>query len=193
MARLRHRDVRVTPISIDASCGCLAVAPTKLDLPAGESATATVSLSPDGRAGMRQSQITVTSWDIVDVGFASQDDRQISRPIAATVTIVNEWHATPRRVVVATGPSGGAGVVTITAPRSDWIRANIGTVGSGFVYHETNRIASPPDLASESRTFRVELESDQAGDRGLTFSLPGQDSPILVVPVVASRARQPSS
>jgi hypothetical protein len=178
-------------ITIDVSCGCLAVTPTQLDLPAGESATATVSLSPDGRAGMRQSQVTVTSWDNDDTGPASRDDRQIIRPIAATVTIVNEWHAAPRRVVVATGPLGGAGVVTITAPQSDWIRATIGTVGGGLVYHESNRTAAS-EGAAESRTFRVELEGDQAGDHGLTFSLPGQDSPILVVPVIASRARQPS-
>jgi len=172
-------------ISIDASCGCLAVAPTKLDLPAGESATATVSLSPDSRAGMRQSQITVTSWDNVDAGFASQDDRQIIRPIAATVTIVNEWHATPRRVVVATGPSGGAGVVTITAPRHDWSRATVSTIGGGFVYHEMNRSAAHEE-AAESRTFRLDIENKQSGSRGLTFTLQGQDSPVLVVPIVAS-------
>jgi hypothetical protein len=130
---------------------------------------------------MRQSQITVTSWINADPGLASQDGQQI----LARAAIVNEWHAAPRRVVVAATPSGGAAVVTITAPRHDWSRATVSTIGGGFVYHEMNRSAAHEE-AAESRTFRLDIENKQSGSRGLTFTLLGQDSPVLVVPIVAS-------
>jgi hypothetical protein len=89
-------------------------------------------------------------------------------------------------MVVANGAGRGSGTVTITAPQSDWGRITIGVVGRDVTWEESSR-PSAHDDGNESHTFRVQVGSDQAGDRGLSFTIAGHDSPLLIVPILVSR------
>ena len=178
-------------ITIETSCGCLTASPLTFVLNKGESATVTVSLTPDGTPGIRRSQISVTSLADRDVGFECPNEPKITNAIVAQATITNEWHAMPRRMVITSAPSTGAQTVKVTAPQSDWGRTRIGTIGHDVIWHEMSRNASHEE-SGECRTFRVEIGSDERRDRGLCFTLAGHDSPILVVPIVAA-SEQPRS
>jgi len=173
-------------VTVETSCGCLVVTPQKIDLKCGESTTVIATMSPDGRAGFRQSQINVTLSQSMDCGTDFPPQPPMMIPIVAKSMITNEWQATPRRIVSSGELKQRTGTVTVTAPRSDWRRVRIGVIGRNVNWEETNRFPAP-DVAEESRTFRVEISCDEETDRGLSFTLNGHDSPVLVVPIIMSR------
>jgi len=184
--RIENAEVMPRRVTIDTSCGCLTVTPKTLDLNTGESATVTALLSPDGSAGLRQTKIIITSSTSPEADSSSRPDQRLERPVIAKAVITNEWHATPRRIVVANVAGRGSGTVTITAPQSDWGRITIGVVGRDVTWEESSR-PSAHDDGNESHTFRVQVGSDQGGDRGLSFTIAGHDSPLLIVPILVSR------
>ncbi len=165
-------------ISIEDSCGCLVVSPTILELGPGEEGTVTASLAPDGRPGLRRSQITVSAKEKSGGRSATPN---VTLTILATVTITSEWHATPQRLVVARAAADGT--VSVAAPAADWETATIDTIGGDFSWEETSRSPGPGGEV-ETRTFRVAVTGD--GDRGLSFTLGGRESPLLVVPIMVS-------
>ena len=173
-------------VAIKASCGCLAVSPKSLELRAGGSGVVTASLSPDGRAGRRQSQISIIWNDGKDVDVPSLTGERGMKVLDATAMISNEWHATPSRMIVAMAQGEGEGAVTITAPCSEWSRAAIGVIGRDVTWQQVSQPESRKK-GFESRTYRVGVVGQGGGDRGLSVTFVGQENPILVVPIIATR------
>jgi hypothetical protein len=190
---VRHQSFRIENpaghlrrVAIKASCGCLAVSPKSLELRAGGSGVVTASLSPDGRAGHRHSQISIIWNDGKDADVLSLTGERGMKVLDATAMITNEWHATPNRMIVAMAQGEGEGAVTITAPCSDWSRAAIGVIGRDVTWQQVSQPESR-EKGFESRTYRVGVVGQCGGDRGLSVTLVGQENPILVVPIIATR------
>lgn len=182
---IENRSAGPRHVSIEASCGCLVMDPRDLELDAGAKSTVSAFLFPGGRSGLRRSHVTIKSAGRPDSGGRGGGARETSQSIVATATITNEWTAVPRRMMISKTAERVFGTVAITAPRSEWLRATVGFIGGDVVWEETSRAAAEA-ADNEVRIFRVEVLGDGGGDRGLTVTLQGHESPVLVVPIVVS-------
>jgi hypothetical protein len=169
--------------SLESSCGCLVVTPASFEVGPFETVTATASLAPDGKTGLRRTRITVTASAPGDPSIAAA--AFVASPIVAAATITSEWHAAPRRVMIKPSPAFSGGTVTVTAPTADWETVTISTIGRDVTWQETAR-SRGTETGTEVRSYRVAVAYEGNHDRGLSFTLAGRDSPVLIVPIVVS-------